>query len=91
MYELPRTPQTLPCDDNEDPFFVFHEDGSADSDSVGVEIGINRSTPPPAYVTPNHDKDYRKSVRKELDFDNYSEDGSSIRRAVPMLDILICT
>jgi hypothetical protein len=43
MYGLPRTPQTLPCDDDDDPFFIFGEDGSLENDGVGVEIGVRNT------------------------------------------------
>ena len=80
MFDLPRTPQTLPCDD-EDPFFVFREDGSVD-DSVGVStIGMRsmRSTPEVssshAFFMPTSrqaKEDYRHTVRKELDFESFT-------------------
>ncbi len=80
MFDLPRTPQTLPCDD-EDPFFVFREDGSVD-DSVGVStIGMRsmRSTPEVssshAFFMPTSGQakeDYRHTVRKELDFESFT-------------------
>lgn len=82
MFDLPRTPQTLPCGDDEDPFFVFRGEDASVDDSVGVStIGMRsmRSTPEVssshAFFMPNSGQakeDYRHTVRKELDFDAFT-------------------
>ena len=62
MNDLPRTPRTLPCDD-EDYFFAFHEDGS--NNSVGVEIGTTTSAED--CFVPMFDQ--RNNAHKKLNFD----------------------
>lgn len=64
MNDLPRTPRTLPCDD-EDYLFAFHEDGSVGNNSVGVEIGT--STSQEDCFVPMFD--HRNNTRKKLNFD----------------------
>ncbi len=64
MYDLPRTPNTLPCDD-EDQLFVFDDDGSANNNSVGEEVRMTKS--PEACFLPMYNQS--KSVNKKLDFD----------------------
>ena len=68
MYEVPRIPQTRPCDD-EDPFFVFHEDNSADDNSIGVEIGVSSTPEAPSY-----------SVRKERENSTRSSRSYTVRQ-----------
>ena len=64
MNDLPRTPRTLPCDD-EDYIFAFHEDGNASNNSVGVEIGT--TTSPEDCFLPMFD--HANNAQKILNFD----------------------
>lgn len=69
MRQHPRTPQTLPCAD-EDPFFVFDEVSSIDSDSLGAEIGcstIEEAPPMPSFFVTSCERkeDFRYTVEKQ--------------------------
>ena len=61
MNDLPRTPNTLPSDD-EDEFFAFHDDSGENNDSVVVEIGMTKS--PEACFLPMYNH-----VPRKLNFD----------------------